>query len=245
MAYVTRLRIKERKHLLKNYPTFFEFALKNKIIHLNFHNVCYLELYDKAKSTTSETTHNEDDRMAIDIGVQKIDVGTQTEFLTDITFNQYGTTTISCSTLFDANPNQSLTATTSALTESVSKTSIELPLYRVIQCRHKCSICTKKFSATNTSQEINQSIRVQYLLDHHIYIPIGSRCCFSHKIDSILKSKLIQKIKENQSYYCTIKREELMIILDEMKEELKNKDSKIDELNQNPSLNFDDKETPM
>ena len=36
-----------------------------------------------------------------------------------------------------------------------------------------------------------------------------------------------------------------MIILDEMKEELKNKDSKTDELNQNPPLNFDDKETPM
>ena len=58
--------------------------------------------------------------MAIDIGVQKIDVGTQTEFLTGITFNQYGTITTSCNTLFDANPNQSLPATNAALTESVT-----------------------------------------------------------------------------------------------------------------------------
>ena len=69
-------RIKERKRLLKNYPALFEFALKNKIIHFNFHNASYMELDDKARSNTSETTHNDDDRMAIDIGVQKIDVGT-------------------------------------------------------------------------------------------------------------------------------------------------------------------------
>ena len=69
-------RIKERRRLLKNYPALFEFALKNKIIHLNFHNARYMELCDKARCTTSEATHNEDDRMAIDISVQKIDVGT-------------------------------------------------------------------------------------------------------------------------------------------------------------------------
>ena len=35
-----------------------------------------------------------------------------------------------------------------------------------------------------------------------------------------------------------VKRDELITILNEMKEELKNKDCKIDELNKNPPLNF-------
>ena len=43
-----------------------------------------------------------------------------------------------------------------------------------------------------------------------------------------------------------IKRDELIAILNEMKEELRNKGCKIDELNKNPPLNFDDdKESPM
>ena len=77
VAYVTRLFILKNENVYwKINPALFEFALKNKIIHLNFHNASYMELYDKARCTTSETTHNEDDQMAIDIGVQKIDVGT-------------------------------------------------------------------------------------------------------------------------------------------------------------------------
>ena len=42
-----------------------------------------------------------------------------------------------------------------------------------------------------------------------------------------------------------IKRDELIVILDEMKEELKTKDCQIDELNKDPPLNFDDDESSM
>ncbi|CAF1406797.1 unnamed protein product [Didymodactylos carnosus] len=61
----------------------------------------------------------------------------------------------------------------------------------------------------------------------------------------MLKTNLIQNIKQNQLNYCTIKRNELMIILNEMKEELKTKDCKTNESNQNPPLNYNDDDTSM
>ena len=101
-----------------------------------------IQLYDK-RTSASETAHNGDDQMVIDIDVQKIDLGTQIELFTSINFKQCGTITTRCSTLLDANSSESLPATTPTLTESLKMISIELPFHRVSQCRRKCFICKK------------------------------------------------------------------------------------------------------
>ncbi|CAF4308049.1 unnamed protein product [Rotaria magnacalcarata] len=146
----------------------------------------------------------------------KIDIGTQTKVITEKQMNQY--------------ENQ-----------STSSNGIQLPFYRLPKSNKICSICGKSFSSKSIScQEINQSTRVQCLLDHNIYIPIGNRCCLNHHSENGLSIQSIEKLKTNKENHCTIKRDDLIIILNDMKEELQTKDSKIDELKQNPPLNFDD-----
>ncbi|CAF3400923.1 unnamed protein product, partial [Rotaria sp. Silwood2] len=238
-------RKNERIRSLENYETLYDFVMANKLIHLYLHHTCYMQLYHIKRNVASETTHNQDDQVIMDIDLQKIDVGTQTEFLADNTMDQFATTT-SCKAEFNTNPCQPFSTTTSNFAPSISDNSIELPFYRLPNQHKTCSICGKNFSSKKIScQEINQSIRIQYLLDHNIYIPIGNRCCSSHNFDKAVDIQSVEQIKKNKLNYCMIKRDELITILNEMKEELKNKDCKIHALNQNPPLNFDDDEAPM
>ena len=181
-----KFRENERIRSLKNYQTLYDYVTANKLIHLYLHNACYMELYSIKRIGTSEAIYNQDDQMIMDIDVQKIDVGTQTEFLTDNTMNRFGTTT-NCNAVLNTNPCQSFPTTIPNVMRSISDSSIELPFYRLSAQHKTCSICEKNFSSKNIScQEINQSIRIQYLLDHNIYIPIGNRCCSSHNYNKAI-----------------------------------------------------------
>ena len=73
----------ERIRLLENYQTLYGFVMGNKLIHLYIHHMCCMQLYNIKRNAASETTHNQEDQMIMDTNPQKIDVGTQTEFLTD------------------------------------------------------------------------------------------------------------------------------------------------------------------
>ena len=78
-----------------------------------------------------------------------------------------------------------------------------------------------------------------------ISVPVSNRCCSSHNFDNVVNIQSVEQIKKNKLNYSIIKRDELITILIEMKEELKNKNCKIDELNKSPPLNFDADESPM
>ena len=67
--------------------------MANKLIHLYLHHAYYVQLYNMKRNAVSETTHNPDDQMIMDINPEKIDMGSQTEFLTDNTMNQIGANT--------------------------------------------------------------------------------------------------------------------------------------------------------
>ncbi|CAF1611285.1 unnamed protein product [Rotaria magnacalcarata] len=220
-----RFRVKERIRSLESYQSLCDFLTTNKLVHLHLHNSCYMTLYNKKRNAEGLITQSINQQMKIDVETQtdgvaeeqmKIDIGTQTKVITEKQMNQY--------------ENQ-----------STSSNGIQLPFYRLPKSNKICSICGKSFSSKSIScQEINQSTRVQCLLDHNIYIPIGNRCCLNHHSENGLSIQSIEKLKTNKENHCTIKRDDLIIILNDMKEELQTKDSKIDELKQNPPLNFDD-----
>ena len=139
-----KIRENERIRSLKNYQALYDYVTANKLVHLYLHNGCYMELYSKKRNDTSEAIHNRDDQMVMDIDVQKLDVDTQTEFLTDNTMNRFGTTT-NCNAVLNTNPCQSFPMMTLNFIRSISDSSIELPFYR-LPARHKtCSTCKKNF----------------------------------------------------------------------------------------------------
>ena len=123
-----KFRENERIRLLKNYQTLYDYVTANKLIYLYLLNTCYMELYSKKRNGTSEAIHNRDDQMIMDIDVQKIDVGTQAEFLTDNTMNRFGAIT-NCNAVLNTNPCQSFPMTTPNVTRSISDSLLELPFY--------------------------------------------------------------------------------------------------------------------
>ena len=223
-------RVNERIRSLESYPSLCDFVTTNKLVHLHLHNGCYMTLYNKKRNAEGPITQNINQQIKIDVETQtddiaeeqmKIDIGTQTKVITEKRMNQY--------------ENQ-----------STSSNGMQVLFYRLPKSNKKCSICGKNFSSKNIScHEINQSARVQCLLDHNIYIPIGSRCCSNHHSDSGLSIQSIEELKANTENHCTINRDDLITILNDMKEELQTKDFKINELKRNPPLNFDDNDRKM
>ncbi|CAF1542029.1 unnamed protein product, partial [Rotaria sordida] len=130
--------------------------------------------------------------------------------------------------------------------EESSHCCMKLPFYRLIKSTKKCCVWYRKFYPQRCrSIEMNSSIRTQCLIEHHIFIAAGSLCCRAHISDGFLKMDLIDKIKKNRLNQCTIYRDELINLFADRNQELKNKDSKINELVSDPPLNFDDDEVPM
>ena len=152
-------RVNEGIRSLESYPSLCDFITTDKLVHLDLHNGYYMALYNKKRNAAGLITQSINQQMKIDVETQtdgvaeeqiKDDIGTQTKVITEKRMNQY--------------ENQ-----------STSSNGSQVLFYRLPKSNKKCSICGKNFSSKNIScHEINQSARVQCLLDYNIYIPIGS-----------------------------------------------------------------------
>ena len=228
---------KNRKYRsLQNYPALFEYVLKNNLIDLPMHNSCYMYLFDLKKNDKNVREQNED------LVTKKVDVEIQTEPLNN---------NLSLTSSFGVSTNNSPTSTSDPTTytissEQSSNSTIKLPFYRLDKFTKKCCVCNADFrSKHHRSITIDASIRLQCLTDHHIFIEKQSKCCTTHVSNGLLYSDSIDKIKQNHSSQCTIYCDELLIMFNEMKQELKNKNSIINDLKHSPPLNFDDDGTFM
>ncbi|CAF3322404.1 unnamed protein product [Rotaria sp. Silwood2] len=124
--------------------------------------------------------------------------------------------------------------------------SLALPFFSLAKSHRICSICEIYFSNKKTCFiEIDTELRVNCLLDHHIYIQENSRCCTSHLIDSRLSQKSIEIIKEKKLNESTITRDEMIKLFQDIKDEIRNKEKKLNNEKDRSPLNFDDHEEPM
>ncbi|CAF2050509.1 unnamed protein product [Rotaria magnacalcarata] len=166
-------RKNERIRSLENYEALWNFVVANKLVRINLHNGCYMKLYNKKRNAQNDT-ENQGEGVTMNLDLQRVDVGTQTDFTLDYSTNQSRTTTDD-STVHNENSYQPPSSISSNVTTSTSNNCIELPFYRLAKSNKTCSICGKDFALKNIScQEVDQTTRVQSLLDHHIYIPNGN-----------------------------------------------------------------------
>ena len=130
--------------------------------------------------------------------------------------------------LFDPETAAPATATPSSiikkglLVTNFETDSIRLPFFRISNSYNRCPICKKYFidchySATN----ICDSIRATALINHHIFIPENSRCCSTHLDADNFKLSALDSIRKCYENTCSIKINELMQVLENMKTDLK------------------------
>ncbi|CAF3031234.1 unnamed protein product [Rotaria sp. Silwood2] len=203
------------------------------------HNSCYMRFFDLKKNNKNDGKQNQEGSPTI-----KVDVGVQTE-----PSNNHLSST-SPSGIFMSTKTSSTgtsdTTTDSASIEQLSDSTMKLPFYRLDKFTKKCCICNADFHPKRRrSIKIDTSIRIQCLIEHHIFIENESKCYSAHVSNGLLKIDAINKIKQNYSNHCTVYRDELINMFNEMKQELKNKDSTINKLKNTPLLDFNDNETFM
>ncbi|CAF3037500.1 unnamed protein product [Rotaria sp. Silwood2] len=174
----------------------------------------------------------------MDVDTKKVDIGIQTDELSDNQFSPSSTERVSPTDLQTSNRS---TSTNTITDEQKPGLSVEIPFYRLTKSNKYCAVCDASFHVKrNRSIEINSSVRLYTLLEHHIYIQHKTRCCSKHISNDSLKVESIENIKQHKKRYCMIHREELIDLFNDMKNELRKNYLKINELAKNPPLNFDD-----
>ncbi|CAF4545799.1 unnamed protein product, partial [Rotaria sp. Silwood2] len=172
----------------------------------------------------------------MDVDIQKVDKAVQSDSITESSTTDTTTTeTKSVSTV-----------TTSSITTFATIESLSLPFFKLAKSHQKWSICKNYFAKTKKrSCDVDNELRVNSLLDHHVYIQEDSRCCTDHFIDDKLSQKSIEIIKKTELNISTITRDELIKLFEELKKEIRDKEKKLNNLQDRPPLNFDDNEEPM
>ncbi|CAM2729934.1 unnamed protein product, partial [Rotaria socialis] len=191
------------------------------------------------RKRSKDKNSNNQKELLTDINTDKVDIGIQTDELSDNQqFSSSSTEKVSTTDLQTSNRS---TETNTITTKQKPGLSVEIPFYRLTKSQKYCGVCDAVFDVKrNRSIEINSSIRLYTLLEHDIYIENKTRCCSKHVSNDSLKVESIESIKQNKARHCTIHREELIDIFNDMKNELRKNCSKINELVKNPPLNFDD-----
>ena len=224
---------------LQNYPTLLEYVLKNKLINLPMHNSCYMRFFDLKKNGRSGEKRNKEDSTT-----KTVDVGVQTE-----PWNNHISSTSPTEIILSSNksPTTASNITTDSVSiEQSSYSTVKLPFYRLDRFMKKCCICNSDFHSKRRHSIIpDTSIRIQCLIEHHIFIKNNSKCCTPHLSNGLMKIDSINKIKQDHSNQCLIYHDELINMFNELKQELKNKDFTINKLKNSPPLNFNDDETFM
>ena len=166
---------------------------------------------------------------------KKIGTATQTDTILDLPTKIITIAETKSSSGFD----------TASTKSSITFDSSSLPFFRLPKSCQKCSICTIYFSNKTHFIEVNNDLRVNCLLDHHIYIQENSRCCTGHFINGKLSQKIIETIKNQKKKKHPITRDEMIKLYQELKEEIRHKEKKLNDLKDQSSLNFDDHEESM
>ncbi|CAF4767491.1 unnamed protein product, partial [Rotaria sp. Silwood2] len=181
------IRREEKCRHLENSEELLNYAIKNKLLQLQLppHNTCFMKLYNKKNAVTSNSSSQSENESMMDLDVQKVDKAVQTDLITESSITGITTTeTKSVSTV-----------TTSSTTTFATFESLSLPFFMLAKSHQKCSICKNYFAETKKpSCDINNELRVNSLLDHHVYIQEDSRCCTDHFIDDKLSQKSIEII---------------------------------------------------
>ena len=124
----------------------------------------------------------------MDVDVQKIDTATQTDPILDLPTKGITIAETKSSSGFD----------TASTNSSITFDSSSLPFFSLPKSCRKCSICTIYFSNKTHFIEVDNELRVNCLLDHHIYTQENSRCCIGHFINGKLGQKSIGTIKNKK-----------------------------------------------
>ncbi|CAF4576898.1 unnamed protein product [Rotaria sp. Silwood2] len=228
----------ERCRYLENCKELLQYVIENKLLELELplHNSCFMKLYAKKKNTTSSNSVKTENDSTMDVDIQKVDAATQTDPVLKLSTESIDMT----------DTKSFFTAAALSTTSPPVVDSHTLPFFRLLNSHQKCSICKIYFGNKKTrSVDINNELRVNCLLDYHVYIQENSRCCMSHLIDGKLSQKSIEIIKKEKLNMSTITRDELIELFQELKQEIQNKEKKLNELKDRAPLNFDDDEEPM
>ncbi|CAF1584985.1 unnamed protein product [Didymodactylos carnosus] len=142
----------------------------------------------------------------------------------------------------DIETNTPLTTPSPSHSSTTNNDSIRLPFFKLSKLNSRCSICDIYFAEKNIrSVQLNGDVRTTSLLNYHILIPEGSRCCYNHLNDGNLNQKDIDVVNRNKLNECNVNREKIIKLFDEMKQTLTTKRERITELNEQPPLDFDQK----
>ena len=122
---------------------------------------------------------------------KKVDVEIQTEPLNN---------NLSLTSSFEVSTNNSYASTSDTTTDSISieqssDSTIKLPFCCLDKFMKKRCVCNASFhSKHRRSIKFDTSIRIQCLIDHHIFIEKQSKCCTVHVFNGLLKTDSINKI---------------------------------------------------
>ena len=116
--------------------------------------------------------------------------------------------------------------------------SVSLPFCRLPKSTRKCSLCKIYFSGSTVS--IPDCARIDSLLNDNIFIQSGSRTHENHLVENYLKQSVTTNIIKDYPDTCVLKIEELMEMLETIKNELNMLNLKNKELIKKPPVSFDD-----
>ena len=89
--------------------------------------------------------------------------------------------------------------------------------------------------------EIDAELLVNCLVNQHIYIQKSGKCCASYFIDGKLSRKSIEIIKKQELDELKITRNEIIKSFQELKQEIPDKEEKLNNSKVRLPLNFDDR----